>query len=317
MRDKIHELEQSYAMVHDIFNPIKGSSDDEVYLQFLGDDPTREVFYKSMNAFIKNLNECFVLQDFVHEFKHLDLYKRELKKFMELRKSASLQYADRVDLTEYKQSLVNILDKYVDARGVELLTKQINITDRKQFEEAVENLGSDKSKAEAIAAQTEKTIKEKLNSDPEFYERFSRKITEIIEKMRQGKLADIEALKQLKMIRDHVIDKKDDELPVRIEEHQGSDVLYRNLKPLFAKHQIGESEYEEIVLDIFAILHRETIVDWYKNIDVKRKMMNILDDYLYDIVKTQRDIDLDSDEISTIITTIMQLSENNFEIFQP
>jgi type I restriction enzyme R subunit len=304
-------------MVHDIFNPIKGSSDDEVYLQFLGDDPTREVFYKSMNAFIKNLNECFVLQDFVHEFKHLDLYKRELKKFMELRKSASLQYADRVDLTEYKQSLVNILDKYVDARGVELLTKQINITDRKQFEEAVENLGSDKSKAEAIAAQTEKTIKEKLNSDPEFYERFSRKITEIIEKMRQGKLADIEALKQLKMIRDHVIDKKDDELPVRIEEHQGSDVLYRNLKPLFAKHQIGESEYEEIVLDIFAILHRETIVDWYKNIDVKRKMMNILDDYLYDIVKTQRDIDLDSDEISTIITTIMQLSENNFEIFQP
>jgi type I restriction enzyme R subunit len=315
VKDKIQELQQNYAQVHDIFNPVKGSSDDEVYLQFLKDDPTREVFYKSLNAFIKNLNECFVLQDFVHEFKNLDLYKRELKKFMELRKSASLRYADRVDLAEYKQSLVNILDKYVDARGVELLTKQINITDRKQFEEAVENLGSDKSKAEAIAAQTEKTIKEKLDTDPEFYERFSKKITEIIEKMRQGKLADIEALKQLKMIRDHVIEKKDDELPKLIEENVGSDVLYRNLKNLFAIHSLEEGVYIQIVLDIFAILHREAIVDWYKNIDVKRKMTNILDDYLYDVAKSEMGINLDNDEIPEIISTIMRLAENNFEIF--
>ena len=48
VREKIQELEQNYAQVHDIFNPIKGSSDDEVYLQFLKDDPTREIFYKSM-----------------------------------------------------------------------------------------------------------------------------------------------------------------------------------------------------------------------------------------------------------------------------
>lgn len=285
VREKIQELEQNYAQVHDLFNPIKGSSDDEVYLQFLKDDPTREIFYKSMNAFIKNLNECFVLQDFVHAFPHLDLYKRELKKFLELRKSASLRYADRVDLAEYKQSLVNILDKYVDARGVELLTKQINITDREQFEEAVENLGSDKSKAEAIAAQTDKITKEKMDSDPEFYERFSKKITEIIEKMRQGKLADIEALKELRMIRDHVIEKKDDDLPQSIQEKPGADVLYRNIKQLFSQHEIDEERYVQIVLDIFTLLHREAIVDWYKNIDVKRKMMNSIDDYLYDIVK--------------------------------
>ena len=51
------------------------------------------------------------------------MYRRDLKKFMELRKTASLKYADRVDLAEYKQSLIKILDKYVDAKGVELLTQ--------------------------------------------------------------------------------------------------------------------------------------------------------------------------------------------------
>lgn len=314
--EKITQLQQCYSLVHDIFNEVKGSNDDEVYLQFLSDEPKREMFYKGMNDFVKNLNECYVLQDFVHKFKYLDIYKRELKKFLELRKSASLKYADRIDLSEYKQALVNILDKYVDAKGVELLTKPINITDRKQFAEAVENLGSDKSKAEAIAAQTQKTITEKMDTDPEFYERFSRRISQILEKLRQGKLADVEALKQMRLISDDVINKKDAELPERIKLSAGSDVFYRNLKDSFAKFNLNEEIYISIVLDIFKILKQESIVDWYRNIDVKRRMMNVIDDYLYDVVKTEKGIDLNSEEVTAVIVAVMQLAENNHDIIR-
>ncbi len=313
--DKIEELEQSYSLLHDIFKTIKGSSDDEAFLQLLDDAPTREVFYKTLNAFIKSLNECFVLQDFVHEFDNLDMYTRELKKFMELRKTASLKYADRVDLAEYKQSLVNILDKYVDAKGVELLTKQINITDRKQFEEAVETLGSDKSKAEAIAAQTQKTISEKLDSDPEFYERFSKKISEILKKMRDGKLADVAALKQLKLIKEDVVNKKDDTLPDAVDAVKGSDVFYRNLREDFKKFGIVEDEFIVITLDIFGIVKAEAIVDFYKNLDVKRHIMNMLDDYLYDVVKKEKGVDLSDADMRSIINSTLTLAENNYEIF--
>jgi type I restriction enzyme R subunit len=312
--EKIEELEQSYSLMHDIFKELKSSSDDEAYLQFLGDGPKRDIFYKALNDFIKNLNECFALQEFVHEFDHLDVYKKELKKFMELRRAASLKYADRIDLAQYKQSLVNVLDKYVDAQGVELLTKQVNITDRKQFEEAIENLGSDKSKAEAIAAQTQKTITEKMDMDPEFYERFSKKISEILEEMRIGKLADIEALKQLRLIRDDVVDKKDETLPEKISSHKGADIFYRNLQESFGKHIYDEKVYIDIVLDILDIIKDEAIVDWYKNSDVKRKIMNAIDDYLYDVVKGQKNINLSDDEMKTIISTAMQLAENNNEV---
>lgn len=312
--EKIQELEQSYGLVHDIFKEIKSSSDDEAYLQFLSDGPKRETFYKALNDFIKNLNECFVLQEFVHEFDHLDVYKKELKKLMELRRAASLKYADRIDLAQYKQSLINILDKYVDARGVELLTKQVNITDRKQFEEAIENLGSDKSKAEAIAAQTQKTITEKMDMDPEFYERFSKKISEILEEMRVGKMADIEALKQMKLIRDDVVDKKDETLPDKISSHKGADVFYRNLRESFGKHIADEQVYIDVVLDVLNIIKDEAIVDWYKNGDVKRKMMNAIDDYLYDVVKNQKNIELTHEEMKVIIDIAMQLAENNNEV---
>jgi len=313
--EKIQELEESYSVVHDIFKEVKGSSDDEVFVQVLNDGPKREMFYKSLNSFIKNLNECFVLREFVHEFKDLDLYTRELKKFMELRKTASLKYADRVDLSEYKQSLINILDKYVDAKGVELLTKQINITDRKQFEEAIENLGSDKSKAEAIAAQTQKTITEKVDSDPEFYERFSKKVSDILNKMKDGKLADIEALKQLKIVEDAVVNKKDGSLPIDITKEKGSDIFYRNLKDSFEKFDISEENFISIALDIYSLIKKETIVDWYKNIDVKRRIMNSLDDYLYDVVKTKKEIDLSDEDMKSIIEKVLNLAENNYEIF--
>lgn len=313
--DKVEELEHSYSSVHDLFNEIKGSSDDEVYLQFLKDEARREVFYKTLNVFIKNFNECFVLQEFVHEFKHLDLYKCELKKFIELRKSTSLRYADRINLSDYKQSLVNILDKYVDARSVELLTKQINITDREQFNNAIENLGSDKSKAEAIAAQTEKTITEKRDSDPEFYDKFSKKISEILEKMKEGKLADVEALKQLKLVSANVINKKDASLPKEIDLQKGSDIFYRNLKEEFKSLNINEETYITIILDIFSLIKREAIVDWYKNADVKRKIRNSIDDYLYDIVKREKGIDINSDHIKKVIDNVMNLAENNCELF--
>lgn len=311
VHEKIESLESSYSDLHDIFKTLKNKDDDEAYLSHLEDEQQRDVFYKSMNVFIRQFNECLILQDFVSEFDHIDIYKRELKKFMELRKSASLRYADRVDLAEYKQSLVDILDKYVDARGVELLTQQVNITDREAFEQEVENLGSDKSKAEAIAAQTEKTIRENFDSDPEFYERFSKKVSEIIEKMRQGKLADLEALKQVKEANEQVVNKKDDELPDEIQSTKGADVFYRNLQEFI---QVDNEKYIEIILSILAIIKQESIVDWYKNQDVKRRMMNKIDDYIYDIVRNEYNIDIDSEQSRTLIEKAIELAEYNHEI---
>jgi type I restriction enzyme R subunit len=313
--EKIQELDQSYSLVHDIFNSIKTSSDDEAYLQFLADQPRRETFYKTLNAFIKNLSECYVLQDFSVQFEHLHTYKKDLKKYIELRKSASLLYKEKVDLSEFKNSLIQILDKYVDAQEVQLLTKQVNITDRKEFEEALGRLGSDKSKAEAVAAQTDRTITEKFDTDPEFYEKFSKKISEILEKMRLGKLADVETLRQLKLIQDDVVNKKDDELPEQIIGRKGSDVFYRNLKSEFESLNVSEEIYISIILEIFTIIKNEAIVDWYKNMDVKRTIRNSIDDYLYDVVKVEKGIDINNEHTKAVIDTSMQLAENNFDLF--
>ena len=272
VKDKVNELEAGYSELHELFKGIK--EDDEAYIQKLEDEPLRKEFYDALNKFIKSFNECMVLQDFVHEFDHLDIYRKELKKFMELRKIASVRYAERVDFSQYKQALIKIMDNNIKAEEAELLTKQITITDKKAFDQVIEDMGSDASRAEAIAAQTDRIITERQEADPVFYRRFSDKISGIIQKMRDKKMADIEALKQLKLIDDEVNSKKDDEIPAKIRKEKGADIFYRNLQNDFILHDIGNEKFEEIILEMFFVLKKEAIVDWYRNSEVKRVIYN-------------------------------------------
>ncbi|MFH1900580.1 MAG: HsdR family type I site-specific deoxyribonuclease [Patescibacteria group bacterium] len=312
VKDKINELEAGYSELHGIFKSIKG--DDEVYIQHLSDEPLRKEFYDMLNQFLKSFNECMVLQDFVHKFKHLDIYRRELKKFMELRKIASVRYADRVDFNKYRQALIKIMDNTIRAEEAELLTKQITITDKEAFDQVVAEMGSDKSRAEAIAAQTKRTIEELVKTDPVFYNKFSQKIDEILQKMREKKIADIEALKQMKLIDNRVNNKKDDEIPNKIKDKKGADIFYRNLQDEFSVHNIDDEKYQDIILQMFAVLKKEAIVDWFRNNEVKRVIYNKLDDYLYDEIIQNQGIKLTSEEIKTIIDKTIKLATENYSI---
>ena len=91
-------------------------------------------------------------------------------------------------------------------------------------------------------------------------------------------------------------------------------MFYRNLRAELGDQILSEDAYIAIILDIFTIIKSEAIVDWYKNMDVKRKMRNSIDDYLYDVVKGEKGIAIDNDHIKVVIDTAMQLAENNFDL---
>lgn len=311
--EKIRELEGAYGALNEMFKTV--ASDDEAYLQHLADEAERKEFYDALNCFVKSFKECSVMSDFVHEFDHIDLYRQELKKYMELRKVASVRYADRVDFSKYKQALVKIMDDNIKASEAELLTKQIVITDTEAFEEAIEKMGSDKSKAEAIAAQTERTITEMREKDPVYYDRFSQKISELLDAMRQKKIADIEALKEARAIHDQVMNKQDDTLPESIKAVSGADIFYRNLKEKFETFGLDQDQICQAILDLFGILQEKTRVDWYKQPDTQRMIKSRIDDYLYDIVKLQMGADLSNDDLANLLEDIMQLALENHEIF--
>lgn len=316
LSEKKEELVRAYVCLTDLFKGVAGSSDSQEYIKILADEPKRMQFNQALTEFTKVFSECCVLQYFATTFQPFDAYRKDLKGFTELRRTASLAYEGKSDLSEYKKLLINILDEYINAREVESLTKPVLITNRKLLDQSVSALDSDSSRAEAIASQMNRTITEKYKEkDDALFERFSNRVNEILIEMRQGKLADAEALKQLKLLNDDVLNKKDADLPAEITAHKGSDIFYRNLREEFASYKLGEANYIGIVLGLFAVIKKEAIVDWYKNPDVIRRMKNSLDDYLYDSVKTGKGIDLSPEKIRQTIERSIQLAEANAEIF--
>ena len=144
---------------------------------------------------------------------------------------------------------------------------------------------------------------------------FMSKIEERWDKLKEGKIADMEALKEAKQMELHLLSKEDDKIPDLIQKKAGSDIFYRNLKDIFLKYEIGENLVIDIILDIFNILNAETIVDWHKNNEVKRVITNKVDDYLYDVVKIKKGIDLSNEDIQKLMSTVLDLALNNNEIF--
>lgn len=309
---KIEELQQKYAQLCDVFNGVP--RDDQALIDHLRDKATRTVFDEKVNEFVKVFGECLSLQSFAEKFdtSKIDLYKSEAKKFHNLKRSAALQYGDHVDLHRYELELVKILDQNIKAGAAEILTDEIEITDRDALNKAIEDLGSDASKAEAIAAQTERRIDQRREQDEVLYSKFSQRIKEILEAMREKKMADVEALKQLRLIDDEVEQKKDSNLPESMQTRTGADILYRNLK---LDLTLDAETYEMIILELTAIVHRMATVDWWRNFEAKRQMRRQMDDYLYDIVKIQQGISLTNDQIDKIIEATMTLAENNHTTF--
>lgn len=312
VNEKVKELESKYASLYEIFKGI--AKDDEAYLQHLELETTRKNFYKALSSFIEVFNECTILREFVDNFDKMDMYKLDLKKYMNLRQTASLRYSDAIDFKKYKQSLINILDKNIKAEEAELLTTQISITDKEAFEDALEGLGSDKSKAAAILSQTQKEVSERMKKDPEFYTKFSDKIESLLLAMREKKLADIQALKMAKELSKQVLEKQDDNLPENLRIHPGSEIFYRNLLRDLKEHSLEDETIIRIILDLFNILKQEVAVDWQINSEKKRIIRNKLDDYLYDVVKVEKGVALTSEDIRNLIDQIMVLAQNNYEI---
>ena len=311
--EKIEELEQKYAQVLDVFNGV--ASDSHSFIQHLKDEPTRKIYKEKFNDLLKVYEECKTLRDFTEKVSDeaLERYRMDVKKFAELKKNAELMYGDQVDLKQYEREVGRILDRYVTADQAEVLTGEIEVTNREELDAVIESLGDNTSKAEAIAAQTTRRISEKLKGDEVLGQKFSERIAEIIRAMHEKKLADIEALKLLREIQGEVEARHDDDIPEMVRSVAGADVLYRNAREAMLVED--EEAYQQIIVEMTGVLQQFARVDWWRNFEKKRQMRSALDDYLYDEVKLRRGVEISNDDIEKIVDKVMEIAENNHSFY--
>ena len=317
VKEEIWKLPVRHSEVWDIFKGVYNKNDLEALERHIADKDIRDDFYDRVSAFARVLQTALASDEFYAEFnlQQIGFYKSELKKFQSLRLSVQFRYAEKVSYKEYEPRVRKLLDTYIDAEKVELLTKDVNIFDKHMVEEALETYGkSPASKADFIAHQMKKVITENMEKDEAFYKKFSQLIEETIKNFQEGRLTEKEYLESIQKTRTDLADGYQDGIPEKLQNRPRARAFYGALNEVLNKKldkDISKKKVAAAGLEIETIVDDLIITDWKKNVDIQNKMENEIEDYLIS-KRTQLGIEISFDEIDVILIKCLRVAKNNF-----
>ncbi len=289
--EQIAVLEQLYQKLHSTFADIKDVQNTDAYVNKLlaeNNEELKKDFYENVNNFIRTFSSCASLYDFYEKFdaEKLQRYKKDLKRFVEIKKIAQLTEGEKVDFSKYKDQLKKLLDKYVTANDVEILSQEINLADMHEFNQFIEDEAnglSKRSQAKAIAAQTSKVIRERYKQDEVFYKKFSDRIKALLDELKAAKVDDVTILfNQIKQVQNQVDNYEDSDIPSSLRDNKATHPFFRNIWGMVSETSLSQEDFAEIVNHIVEIIREHKIVDFESNISVRRLVMIEIEDFLLD-----------------------------------
>lgn len=313
----IGNLRSAYTQLVELFAPVGSISDAEAVEVFLADDKMRQDFYTLLCAFGRALH--LVLNA---EQAYNALSKEERQKyqdtfifFSKVRRSVKLQYCDAIDNAEYEPLMQNLLDTHLSVAGLKKITSPIDILNKDDFEKELEELGSLRSKADAIASRMTKSISEKRDENPAYYDSFSKRIRDALALYREKVISEAEYLAKMRTImEDYHAGKSTVSYPARIKTNVHAQAFYGVLAALFDEvedEQITPDFVAEVSEEITKIVASHSRVDWTNNKTIHDRISQDIDDLFYKYEK-ERGLKLSFDLIDKVIDNVKTVALRRF-----
>ncbi len=304
--EEIGKLPQKYSELWEIFKTVDNKRDAESYQLVLRDEALRVLFYEKLAAFAKALKLALSSIEFhkATDEKTLSKYREDLTMFLKLRVAVRERYSDAVDYKQYEGQIQKLVDSHVTTEKVETITELVNIFDKDKFQQEVENTIGKAAKADKIASRTAKHINEKMDEDPAFYKKFSQMLKETIEEYEAKRIDEAQYLARVTEIMDSVLARTDSDIPVSLRERDVAKAFFGIVNEEFADVFDDEDKRKQIAADA-AIAIDDTIVqltrvDWHNQVDVAKRMIHVIGDYLIDEVRDKYAIPMSFEEIDRI-----------------
>ncbi len=319
INEEIKQLPQKHAELWDLFKEVKNKRDAEAYQQLLRDEAIRVIFYDKLATYARILKLALSAIEFHRNTpeKELERYKEDLTFFMKLRSAVVQRYSDRIDYKQYEGQIQKLIDTHVTTEKVEPITELVNIFDKDAFQDEVEKTIGTAAKADKIASRTSKHITEKMEEDPAFYKKFSDMLRETISEYEIGRLTELEYLNKVREINEQVLSKTDSDIPEELKERDVARAFYgialTDLKEKTKSQDELKMWSTEIALASDNIILPMLEVDWQNKIDVTRKMIHLIGDYLIDDLRDKYNLSLSFEEIDRIAEQIVEVAKIRYK----
>lgn len=312
--DRAAELPQLHSNLWELFEPVKGTKDPEVYEFHLRDADLRTKFYERFSLFARTLSLALSSTSFLETTSPITIqkYKADLKFFQNLRAAVTQRYQESINFSEYEPRIKKLIDTYVGAGEVEQLCDPINLLDAKERQQVLEDHGkSAGAKADMIASATRHVIEQEMAKDPAFYGKFSKLLEEVIEAYHQGRLQVIEALEKIKDISTKVVTHTDEKVPYELIGNDMARRYYGCVRDPMSQYAVKDYKPgTEIALRIVERIASHKIRDWRNNEDAINKMRGEIDDILFEVAE-EHGLELSLDDHDAIIDRCIEVAIAN------
>lgn len=318
-QEEIKKLPQLHSDLWEIFNGIN-KYDIEAYEQHLKYEDDRDKFYDKLSQYSKVLQLALGNFKFLEETpeKKIGIYKNDLKFFLNLRVSLKSRYAESIDRKEYEAKIQKLIDTYVTSDEIIQVIEPVDIFDTEKFKAEVEKKVSTRSKADTIAYRISRTISEKWDDDPIFYKKLSELLKEAIAKYSKQIMDEAERLKNDNAYLNRVTEiltmartRAGDDIPISILNNEVAKAFYGVVFEKIKKYDATKDSAAELALKIDKIILDNQYVDWIKNTDLQNKIINDIEDVLFEFKDTNK-IDITFDDIDFIIDESMKIAKRRY-----
>ena len=317
--EELKKLAQRHSALCDIFKTIPNKLDAEAYQQLLKDEAIRVEFYDKLADFARILKLALSSIQFHKDTpeKEMERYKSDLAFFMKLRAAVMQRYSDKVDYKKFEGQIQKLIDTHVGTEKIEIITELVNIFDKEAFQEEVEKTVGQRAKADKIASRTSKHITEKMDEDPAFYKKFSELLNQTIRDYEEQRINESQYLSQVKDIMEKVLNKTDSSIPAVLDKREVAKAFYgivlEALKPKAQDAVLLKDIAAEVALATDDIIQALLMVDWTKNVDIPKKMVFQIGDYLIDEVRDKYSLELNFGEIDDMAGKMVEVAKIRYK----
>lgn len=315
--EALGQLRTAYTNLIDIFTDIKDLDDTEAVEVALADEKRREQFYNLLCAFGRALNLALNSEQV-----YAALPGEERKKyqdcfvfFSKVRRSVKIRYCDAIDNSEYEPLMQNLLDTHLSVAGLKQITSPVDILNKDDFEQELEELGSLHAKADAITSRLSKSISAKYEENPAYYDSFSKRIKDALDQYKEKVISEAEYLAKMRSIlEDYRSGKSSVSYPDRIKHNVHAQAFYGVITALFDDAQVEGMTPDfaaEIAEEITAIIAKHSCVDWTNNQTIHNRISQDIDDLFYAYEKS-RGLVLSFDLIDKVIENVKTVALRRF-----
>ncbi len=319
INDEIKKLPQKYSELWDIFKTISNKRDAEAYQLLLKDEAKRVEFYDKLATFAKILKLAFSSIDFHKnaDKKTIQRYKDDLAFFIKLRNAVLQRYSDVIDYKQYEGQIQKLIDTHIQTEGVETITELVNIFDKEKFQQEVENTTGKAAKADKIVSRTAKHITEKMEEDPAFYKKFSEMLKDAIADYESKRINEAQYLNKVKDIMNAVLSHTDSDIPSSLQNADVAKAFYgitnEELQNKFSDIETRKQISANTALAIDEIIQKFIKVNWQNEVDIPKKMIHQIGDYLIDEVRDKYNLQMSFEEIDKVAESCVNVAKIRYK----